>query len=141
MNDCEYCNLKFEEQRIVLENEYCLYLQLLKPEIEGSGIIIPKAHRETVFDLTEEEWRHTYLLLHETKKVIDKEFGPDGYNVGWNSGTVAGQHIFHAHLHVIPRFADEPFAGKGIRNWFKSKENRRPNYDFENSNIDSKSSP
>jgi len=104
LSECEYCNLTFKHQRIVLENEYCLYLQLLKPDIEGSGII-----------------------LKESKEIIDNEFKPDGYNVGWNCGSVGGQHIFHSHLHVIPRFADEPFAGKGIRNWFKSKENKRTN--------------
>jgi diadenosine tetraphosphate (Ap4A) HIT family hydrolase len=53
MSNCEYCHLILENQRIVMENEHCFFLQLLNPDIEGSGIIIPKAHRETVFDLTE----------------------------------------------------------------------------------------
>jgi diadenosine tetraphosphate (Ap4A) HIT family hydrolase len=125
MMKCEYCYVSLDFQRIVLENENCMYLQLLKPEIEGSGIIIPKKHRETVFALSEEEWSDTYSLLKQVKELIDKDFSPDAYNVGWNSGSVAGQHIFHAHMHVIPRFADEPFAGKGIRHWFKSDENKR----------------
>jgi histidine triad (HIT) family protein len=51
---------------------------------------------------------------------------PDGFNVGWNCGPVGGQVIPHAHLHVIPRFADEPYAGKGIRHWLKQESNRRP---------------
>jgi diadenosine tetraphosphate (Ap4A) HIT family hydrolase len=108
-----------------LENEYCLFLQLKKPDIEGSGIIIPKEHRETVFDLTEKELEATFSLLKKAKEVIDKEYKPDGYNIGWNCGTTGGQHIFHAHLHVIPRYEDEPYAGKGIRYWFKSPENKR----------------
>ncbi|WP_245946881.1 HIT family protein [Paenibacillus cellulosilyticus] len=110
----------------MMDNETCMYLQLKEPEIIGSGIIIPKQHRETVFDLTEEEWLDTLALLQEVKTVLDAEYQPDGYNVGWNTGSVGGQHIFHAHLHVIPRFADEPFAGKGIRHWFKSQDNIRP---------------
>lgn len=125
MINCEYCYIDLAYQRVVLENKSCMYLQLLEPEIVGSGIIIPKPHRETVFDLTEEEWNDTYLLLKKIKKQIDEEFKPDGYNIGWNSGAVGGQHIFHAHLHVIPRFADETYAGKGIRYLFKSKENKR----------------
>lgn len=125
--DCEYCNISLQLQRIVLQNANCIYLQLLKPEIAGSGIIVPKRHRETVFALSEEEWIDTYSLLKQVKERIDEDFRPDGYNVGWNAGTVAGQHIFHAHMHVIPRFADEPFAGKGIRHWFKSEENKRKN--------------
>ena len=125
MNTCEYCNLKFDDQKLVLENEHCLFLMLKQPDIEGSGIIIPRKHRETVFDLTEQECISTNALLKEVKGHIDMEYKPDGYNVGWNCGSVGGQHVFHAHLHVIPRYADELYAGKGIRNWFKSKENRR----------------
>lgn len=125
MNNCEYCNLNLEIQSIILENEYCLFLQLKKPDIEGSGIIIPKEHRETVFDLTEKELEATFSLLKKAKEVIDKEYKPDGYNIGWNCGTTGGQHTFHAHLHVIPRYEDEPYAGKGIRYWFKSPENKR----------------
>ncbi|SDN02884.1 Diadenosine tetraphosphate (Ap4A) hydrolase [Paenibacillus sp. yr247] len=125
MNNCEYCNISFENQKIILENKHCFYLQLINPEIEGSGIIIPKEHRETVFDLTEEEWLSTYELMKEAKKEIDKIHKPDGYNVGWNCGSVGGQHIFHSHLHVIPRYVDETYAGKGIRNWIKSPDNKR----------------
>lgn len=123
--NCEYCNLKFDNQKLILKNKHCMFLMLNKPDIEGSGIIMPREHRETVFELTEKEWNSTYALLKEVKNYIDQEYKPDGYNVGWNCGTVGGQHVFHAHLHVIPRYADELYAGKGIRNWFKSKENKR----------------
>lgn len=127
MNSCEYCNIQYEHQKLVAENEYCMFLMLNNPDIEGSGIMIPKQHRETVFDLTEQEWTATYQLLQEVKAWIDDKYKPDGYNVGWNCGTVGGQHVFHSHMHVIPRYADEPYAGKGIRNWFKSTDNRRVN--------------
>jgi len=90
-------------------------------------MIIPRAHRETLFDLTREEWEATYDLLHAAKNLIDDVFKPDGYNVGWNCGSVGGQTVFHAHLHIIPRFADEPRAGRGIRWWLKQAENKRPN--------------
>ena len=75
---------------------------------------------------TPEEWRDTHDLLQRVKELLDAELAPDGYNVGWNSGSAAGQHIFHAHFHVIPRFADEPLAGKGIRHWLKQPQNMRP---------------
>jgi histidine triad (HIT) family protein len=55
--------------------------------------------------------------------VHDDEFSPDGYNVGWNSGRVGGQEVFHAHLHVIRRFKQEPLAGQGIRSHLKSDAN------------------
>ena len=108
-----------------MENDLCLFLQRPEPVLIGSGLIIPRAHRETVFDLTAAEWNATYDLLHQVKKSVDSKFQPDGYNLGWNSGAIAGQEVFHAHLHVIPRYNDEPFAGKGIRYWLKQEANKR----------------
>ena len=63
--------------------------------------------------------KDTFLLLKEVKIYLDKKYKPDGYNVGWNVGKVGGQNVAHAHLHVLPRYKDEPLAGKGIRFMFK----------------------
>lgn len=121
MNTCEYCNPEIRsDQNVLFSNGSCLFLQLTEQEIKGSGIIVPKKHKETLFDLSKEEWNDTYLLLKEVKEYLDETFLPDGYNVGWNCGHVGGQHIFHAHMHVIPRFSGEPMAGKGIRYLFKN---------------------
>lgn len=87
--------------------------------LKGSYVIIPKSQVETPFDLSEEEWNDTFLLLKEVKIYLDKKYKPDGYNVGWNVGKVGGQNVAHAHLHVLPRYKDEPLAGKGIRFMFK----------------------
>lgn len=123
---CPFCHPeRSEDQRIVLENELCRFLQQPQEVLIGSGIIVPRQHRETVFDLSDDEWVATFALLQRAKHLLDAEYQPQGYNVGWNSGRVAGQEVFHVHLHVIPRFADEPLAGKGIRYWLKQPENRR----------------
>ena len=122
---CPFCHLDSAEGQIILENEHCLFLQAPQEVLIGSGIIIPKAHRETVFDLTEEEWASTFSLLQRVKALLDAQYAPQGYNIGWNNGSVAGQEVFHAHLHVIPRYAEEPLAGKGIRYWLKQPENKR----------------
>ena len=67
--------------------------------------------------------RATFRLLLRVKVWMDAELSPDGYNVGWNCGRVGGQEVFHAHLHVIPRFRQEPLAGQGIRSHLKSEAN------------------
>ena len=109
----------------MLENQQCLFLQQPQPVLVGSGIIIPRRHCVTVFDLLPDEWSATKRLLMEAKEQLDQVHRPAGYNVGWNVGTVGGQEIFHVHLHVIPRFADEPYAGRGIRYWLKQPSNAR----------------
>lgn len=126
MQDCLFCPPGIADQGITLENEFCVFLQQPQPVLNGSGVIVPRAHRETVFDLTPDEWSATYHLLNQVKALLDEQLTPDGYNVGWNCGSTGGQVIFHAHLHIIPRFNDEPYAGKGIRHWLKKDANRRP---------------
>ena len=91
----------------------------------GSYVIIPKTQVGTPFELSQEEWLDTMSLMKQIKEYLDKKYNPDGYNVGWNVGKVGGQEVAHAHLHIIPRYADELYAGKGIRYWFKQPENIR----------------
>lgn len=126
---CPLCNLTEDTmQQIVLENDYCIFIQkeVEQEVLVGSGLIIPRAHKIDVFELPREEWSATYDLLREVKILSDKSNAPDGYTLGWNVGSASGQHITHAHFHIIPRYRDEPLAGKGVRYWLKQKENRRP---------------
>ena len=92
----------------------------------GSFVIIPKSYVPTPFDMSEQEWADTKKMMGVIKQYIDEKYKPDGYNIGWNVGPIAGQTVSYAHLHIIPRHKDEPFAGKGIRYWLKKSENARP---------------
>jgi histidine triad (HIT) family protein len=124
--NCPYCPIRDKEQIVILQNDLVLFLQdeRFQGALKHSGVIIPIQHRETVFDLTDAEIAATFQLLSRIKKWMDDRFSPDGYNIGWNCGRVGGQQVFHAHMHVIPRFRQEPLAGKGIRSLLKSDANR-----------------
>ena len=91
----------------------------------GSYVIIPKSQVGSPFELSEKEWADSKALMSELKKYLDEKYKPDGYNIGWNVGKAAGQEVAHAHMHIIPRYNDEPFAGRGLRYWFKQPENVR----------------
>ena len=125
MKNCRFCDRLADQTETILENDLCVFLQKKESVLIGSGLIIPRAHRETVFDLTPSEWSALYDIIHQAKTLLDQTYQPDGYNLGWNCGTTGGQHVFHAHLHIIPRYKDEPFAGKGIRYWLSQDENKR----------------
>ena len=122
---CICCDYK-DNYIVLLESEYVVLIKAKDEKLAGSCFIIPKAHKETPFDLSCEEWLDTQHVLAIAKERIGAKYKPDGYNLGWNVGSIGGQYVFHSHLHVIPRFADEPFTGKGIRHWFVSDENKRP---------------
>jgi diadenosine tetraphosphate (Ap4A) HIT family hydrolase len=122
VDGCAFCEPAAEE--ILPRSELC-YAIWTKDGPDGSAMVLPRAHRQTPFELTPDEWRATHELLAELRRIVDDRVQPDGYNIGWNVFEVAGQSIAHAHCHLIPRWADEPFAGRGLRWWFKQPENRR----------------
>ena len=66
-----------------------------------------------------------YDLLQKAKDYLNKEYSPDGYTLGWNVGEASNQSILHSHFHIIPRYNDEPYAGKGLRHWLKQPANKR----------------
>ncbi len=122
---CPVCGSEVPHEHVVFEDQHCWFLRKRQEVLAGSGIIMPKLHRDTVFDLTPAEWASTREMVLAAKALIDRELSPDGYNLGWNCGPAGGQQTLHAHLHVIPRFGDEPYAGRGIRWWFKHEDNLR----------------
>lgn len=125
---CPFCSPHTDpHQNIIFENRTCYFLQHDKEQdvLEGCGVIVPKAHHSDAFHLTAEEWKDTYALLQKAKDYLDKKFSPDGYTLGWNVGEASNQTILHSHLHIIPRYNDEPYAGKGLRHWLKQPDNKR----------------
>jgi histidine triad (HIT) family protein len=124
---CPLCDWADDpDQALICRNELALFLQDARRQgpLRGSGVIVPARHAETVFDLTADEVRETFALLADVKERLDRDYRPDGYTVGWNCRAAGGQEIMHAHLHVIPRFQQEPYAGRGIRYWLKQEANR-----------------
>jgi len=66
------------------------------------------------FDMTPEEKTAVMELVGQGKALLDQKLKPDGYNVGINSGSAAGQTVMHAHVHLIPRYrgdTDDPRGG------------------------------
>lgn len=123
---CIFCDYKNDEKGIIIfENKSVICIKFNDKILIGSCLIIPKNHKETVFDLSVDEWVDTKQMIDTVKKYLDKKYQPNGYNLGWNVGAVGGQEVFHAHLHIISRFKDEPLAYKGIRYWFKQDNNKR----------------
>ena len=94
----------------------------------GHCLIVPRRLVETVWDLSPTEWSACLELLAVMKARIDRDFRPDGYNIGINCGEAAGQTVFHAHLHVIPRYrGDDPAPRGGVRAVIPGKKNYTDN--------------
>jgi len=71
-------------------------------------LIVPRRHVASYFDLTPEERLSMNTLLVQSKKRIENaDPSVKGFNIGVNDGEVAGQSIFHCHMHLIPRRAGD----------------------------------
>jgi histidine triad (HIT) family protein len=103
--DCVFCKIARGEIKKDPFNEsdnFCAF-EDINPLTKGHMLIVPKKHYVTLLDIPD---RLGGEMLMFTKKVADKlmdEKLGDGFNILMNNLEVAGQDIFHAHLHVIPR--------------------------------------
>ena len=112
--DCVFCNL--DKNQILFENELALAFFDGMPVSKGHTLIIPKRHSRNYFELTKEEILAIFELSQKVKEYLDKQYHPDGYNVGFNVDEAGGQSVMHAHMHVIPRYkGDAPNPRGGIR--------------------------
>ena len=86
------------------------------PVSPGHVLIVPRRHESDFFALNWLEQEAMFRLIPAAREWIEVERSPDGYNLGVNIGSMAGQTIAHAHLHVIPRYAgDVPDPRGGVR--------------------------
>jgi diadenosine tetraphosphate (Ap4A) HIT family hydrolase len=67
--------------------------------------------------LTAEERAAILALLDDAKRNVDAEHKPDGYNIGINDGSAAGQTVPHLHVHLIPRYKDDQKDPRGGVRW------------------------
>src|ERR671936_2350504 len=97
--DCVFCERTLlREADVYIENEWCVYASAPDPRdppdvLPGSGILVPKAHRASPFDLTAEEWAATRELLLKAKAVQDEHLAPDGYFLCWSPFPEAGEDV------------------------------------------------
>lgn len=89
-------------------------LESKDPRLPCAVMVVPFRHAESPFEVTTEEWMDFGAALNEARQWLE-QYHPTGFTVGWNVGETAGQHVAHAHLHVVARFDADPAAGKGIR--------------------------
>jgi histidine triad (HIT) family protein len=112
---CRFClanRLLVDEPLFQTDTFYML--GSIDPMIPVAGMVIPRRHSVTPFEMTAEEWTGFSEALAQAKAHF-ADHRPDGFTLGWNVGGIAGQHVFHTHLHIIPRFKGEPNEGVGIR--------------------------
>lgn len=112
---CPFCHL--EVSRIHLENDVAAAFPDAFPVAEGHMLIVPKRHVASLFDLSEQDQAALWRLVALVRAKLMADLKPDGFNVGVNDGSAAGQTVMHAHVHVIPRRAGDVADARGGVRW------------------------
>ena len=90
--------------RVLLENELAVCIADAYPVTDGHSLVIPRRHVADGMALHQPEWNAVVELLKLRREQLSSQDGTiSGWNVGLNSGETAGQTVFHAHWHLIPR--------------------------------------
>ena len=74
------------------------------PASKGHALILPKEHYKNLYELDDEIAAKALVLAKKMNTKHTDVLGCDGYNIVQNNGEVAGQTVFHFHIHLIPRY-------------------------------------
>lgn len=111
---CIFCQ---PDREILAQNERAIAVFDKFPVSPGHALVLPRRHVASLWELEPEDYAQCFALVRALKPMLDARFRPEGYNIGVNQGEVAGQSVWHAHVHVIPRYkGDHPDPLGGVRN-------------------------
>lgn len=121
MRDCIFCRIATGAAPAmrILETPGVLAFLDIAPVNYGHTLIIPKKHYQNLLDLPDELWLEMGQACRRVAQALRGTLYAQGFNIGMNNFEAAGQVVFHAHLHVIPRYFTD-----GLR--FFPQESYRP---------------
>ena len=105
-DDCIFCRIVSGEipGRVVHETDDALAFLDANPLARGHTLVVPKAHRERLGDLSASESTAVFRAVHDLAGRVERAVDADGLTVGVIAGAAAGQEVPHVHGHLVPRF-------------------------------------
>ncbi|MDP3900223.1 MAG: HIT family protein [bacterium] len=108
-NDCIFCKIitgVIPAQKIYEDDKVFAFLDI-NPVNPGHTLVIPKEHFKNIMETPPEILCNLVKVVQKIAPAIVKATDSEGFNVGINTGSSAGQVIFHTHIHVMPRRSDD----------------------------------
>lgn len=122
MSDCIFCKIVNGEipSAKVYEDEHVLAFLDISQVTKGHTLVIPKVHKENLYELTPEMAKHIFSVIPKLANALKDTYQPVGLNLVNNNGEKAGQSVFHFHAHLIPRYGE----GDGFGAVWKSNQSQ-----------------
>ena len=114
-DDCIFCKIANGEipSTTLYEDDEFKVIMDLSPASKGHALVLPKEHYANLYEIEDEVAAKAMVLAKKMAGAMTKALGADGFNLLQNNGEVAGQTVFHFHIHLIPRYA----GGEEIIEW------------------------
>lgn len=108
MENCIFCKIIAGEipSATIYEDEDFKVILDISPAAKGHALILPKQHYANLYELPDELCGKVMKLAKKLATHMTDKLNCDGFNLVQNNGEVAGQTVFHFHLHLIPRYKD-----------------------------------
>lgn len=119
--NCIFCKINAGEipSSTIYEDEDFKVILDISPASKGHALILPKMHYANIYELPEELAGKAMKLAKKLATHMTEKLGCDGFNLVQNNGEVAGQTVFHFHMHLIPRYKDG--KNKDLLTWGQLK--------------------
>jgi histidine triad (HIT) family protein len=109
-SDCLFCQIiagDVPSQRID-EDENTVTFMDINPATRGHALVVPRRHTRNLLEIEPDDLTAVVLAAQRLARRITDRLGADGVNLLNSCGSVAWQTVFHFHIHVIPRYSDDP---------------------------------
>ncbi len=107
--DCIFCKIaagQIPSATIYEDNNFRVFLDI-NPATKGHCLIVPKEHFDNIYELDAETAGRLFSLATMIARALKKALNCDGLNIVQNNGLVAGQTVFHFHMHLVPRYEND----------------------------------
>ena len=108
--DCLFCGIVAGDVpgQIVDSDEHTVAFMDINPATRGHALVVPRQHSEDLMDVSDDDLARTMAAARRLARRMDETLEPDGFNVLNACRPAAWQTVFHFHVHVIPRYEDDP---------------------------------
>src|SRR3989344_2402791 len=109
ISDCLFCKIIRKEvptEIIYEDNSIIAFLDHL-PSNKGHTLVLPKIHSKNLLEDSNETSKEMGVAVKKIGNAVMKATNAEGINIISNIGAVAGQAVFHTHVHIVPRFKDD----------------------------------
>ena len=108
-DNCIFCKLANKDipTNIIYEDDRFTVILDASPATKGHALILPKNHAANIYELLDEDAAAVFVLAKKLATKMTEILHCDGFNIVQNNGEVAGQTVFHFHMHLIPRYLND----------------------------------